>query len=570
MSDQPATLQRTGPFSTEKYTEQDALSVGLPSPEGLNLLVIFANQMIGTPFIPKALANGPNPAGNILAVVLTGREDGFGPMESLRSYWISPDGRLARYADSMMSKMRRHGFKFPIQEFTNERAVLKGVRPDGDEYQSVFTIEDAKRAGLTNKDIWQKYPSKMLKARVIGDVYRFLAADLGGPTYAAEEIQDLEPESSMAEPSDADQKRADVLAAQESEFKVGRRSSNPSDPATVAATIEKAYNAEFGTAADLRASDVDAEKIPYPTGSVLYTEPEPKPPEPPKPAPIPRYGIFRVEADRMVLLDAEGVFRGNNQAASLRAQALVNQHHQEFAVKDLDTGEEWRFSPPEPPKQVLEVGTGPWVKAEMERLKIVLGGGKTAASKINSFLRGYWGATDLLKDPQAYVNPLASLETILGSPGGKDRVLADPSVAGAKSAGRLNHPVDDMGWSPEVAEAAKLAFAAIGFKTKNELVAYVNACNLKGLDDEDLRSFFRIAARVRDAHKLIELVATYQDQGISYASVVGYLEKETGKAVEAIHGAVIQEAIEATLISLKQQTAPPAEPDDPQEELPFN
>ena len=224
-------LTKSGPFSPDRYNGGNALEVGLPSPEAMNLLVLFSQQMVGTPFVPKALGNGPNPAGNILAVILTGREEGFTPMEALRSYWMSPDGRLAKYADALMAKMRRAGFKFPIKEFSDTKAFLKGIRPDGEDYESSFTIEEAKRAGLSGKAIWQQYPQRMLKARVIGDVYRFLASDLGGPTYTAEELQDVHGEAEATDLG-ADQRRMDVLQAQEDKYKVTLKA-QPAEPVTV-------------------------------------------------------------------------------------------------------------------------------------------------------------------------------------------------------------------------------------------------------------------------------------------------------------------------------------------------
>jgi hypothetical protein len=216
MSEQTQALAPTqGPFSPERYDKTDASMIGLPSAEALNLLMTFSKQLVGTPFIPKGIANGGNVAGNILAVVLTGREEGYAPMESLRSYWISPDGRLAKYADALMAKMRRHGFKFPEKEFTAERAHLKAIRPDGEDFTSTLNMQEVPST-LRGKQIWKDWPQRMLKARVIGDVYRFLAADLGGPDYAAEELMDLEnadnPNSTTAEASQSDLDRVDALS----------------------------------------------------------------------------------------------------------------------------------------------------------------------------------------------------------------------------------------------------------------------------------------------------------------------------------------------------------------------
>lgn len=182
--------QTTQALAVRTYSADDAHELGLPSPDALNLLDNFAKRMQGSIFLPKALAGHP---ANILGVILMGRELAFQPMQSLRMFWVSPDGRIAMYADAMMAAMRSKGFKFPEKEFTKDRAYLKTVRPDGEDFEAEFTMEDAKTAGLANKDNYRHYPKQMLRARVIAETYRFLAADLGGSQiYAREEIEDVE------------------------------------------------------------------------------------------------------------------------------------------------------------------------------------------------------------------------------------------------------------------------------------------------------------------------------------------------------------------------------------------
>lgn len=205
------------------YNAGSSQELGLPSPEALNLLDAFAKKMQGSIFLPKALAGHP---ANILGVVLMGREMLFSPMQSLRMFWVSPDGRIAMYADAMMAAMRARGFKFPEKEFTGERAYLKAVRPDGEEFDAEFTIEDAKTAGLAGKDNYKRYPKHMLRARVIGEVWRFLASDLGGSqVYTREEIEDVEY-------AESGQEQAEVST---DEFAVGVK---PAASETVAPTTE--------------------------------------------------------------------------------------------------------------------------------------------------------------------------------------------------------------------------------------------------------------------------------------------------------------------------------------------
>src|SRR5690242_9750030 len=112
-----ANPKETVPFETAlaKYTDEDARSIGMPTPGALNLLSIFAKQMVGTPFLPRSIfkdMSSPQASATLLAVILTGREMQFSPMQSLRAFWMSPDGRLGMYGDAMMATMRRAGFVF--------------------------------------------------------------------------------------------------------------------------------------------------------------------------------------------------------------------------------------------------------------------------------------------------------------------------------------------------------------------------------------------------------------------------------------------------------------------------
>ena len=97
----------------------------------------------------------------------------------------------------MAAAMLGHKFKMNFERLDNEVALLVTERPGFPPYRSEFTFEDAKRAGIYQKDksVWPKYPKAMLKARVIGDTFRTLGADLGGgQMYTKEEIIDMEPD----------------------------------------------------------------------------------------------------------------------------------------------------------------------------------------------------------------------------------------------------------------------------------------------------------------------------------------------------------------------------------------
>lgn len=200
----PPALQPPSKPKTPLATDEEYALVGLPPEGAIRALKQFClHNLRGTPFLPKSIVKDLNEdsiAGTLLAVMLTGREMGFTPMQCLRVFWMSPDGRLGMYADGMMALMLRAGAKFRWVHLENDGAELHTTRKDGNEYVAKFYKQDADAAGLYNKSgsLYLKYPRRMFRARVIGETYNTLFSDLGGgQMYTQEELQDMiEPDGS--------------------------------------------------------------------------------------------------------------------------------------------------------------------------------------------------------------------------------------------------------------------------------------------------------------------------------------------------------------------------------------
>lgn len=160
----------------------------LPSPGEWEATMAVARTIAGTPFVPESYRGQPEA---VVAAILTGREMGIGPMESLRQIHMI-DGRPAFAADLMMSKMRSGGVVVLDSSVSAERAWIKAKRKDtGEECEVEWTFADATAAGLTNKKNWKTYPADMLWARCVGRLARRLGSDLlGGLVYSSEEMGD--------------------------------------------------------------------------------------------------------------------------------------------------------------------------------------------------------------------------------------------------------------------------------------------------------------------------------------------------------------------------------------------
>jgi CBS-domain-containing membrane protein len=158
-----------------------------------------AKALVLSKFLPKAV-DTPEKA---IAVMMTGRELGIGPMQALRCVHII-DGKPTLAAELIAVLRRVPGAVFEVAASTNDHCTVLAARPGRPEREFTFTMDDAKAAGLTSKDNWKKYPRAMLRSRAITEAARAVFPDstlgvydpdeLGAVTNDAGEIVAMPPE----------------------------------------------------------------------------------------------------------------------------------------------------------------------------------------------------------------------------------------------------------------------------------------------------------------------------------------------------------------------------------------
>lgn len=146
----------------------------------------FAETVANSSMVPKAYRGDP---GGVLIAVNLGQQMGLSPAESMYRIHVI-EGKPSASAELIASNVRRAGHKIRIHA-TNESATVRITRADEPDYPSevTWTIEDAKRAELTGKDNWRKYPRSMLRARAISECAREACPEaLYGVTYVEGEV----------------------------------------------------------------------------------------------------------------------------------------------------------------------------------------------------------------------------------------------------------------------------------------------------------------------------------------------------------------------------------------------
>jgi hypothetical protein len=174
----------------------------------------LSQRVSNTVFVPTAL-RGKNES--VLACIMYGAELGLGPMQALNSIHVI-EGRTAMSPELMRAMVARHGHRIDVVENSNTVCEVKGIRADTGSTATVrWTMEDAKMAGLANKNNWKTYPRAMLLARATSELCRIVFPDIiAGLSYTPEEVSSIEgaeyvPEATLNDLQEAFTAAAEVI-----------------------------------------------------------------------------------------------------------------------------------------------------------------------------------------------------------------------------------------------------------------------------------------------------------------------------------------------------------------------
>lgn len=152
------------------------------------LLKEQAHAAIASGFLPRHITK-PEQA---VIIAMKGRELGVPFMQSMASIVVI-QGKPALSAELMLALIYKNlpgatvDFVTPSEKSHLEAEVIM-QRPHGKPQKFKFTIEDAKRAGLLSNPSWSKYPSAMLRARVVSAGARAVFPDAIMGCYTPEEL----------------------------------------------------------------------------------------------------------------------------------------------------------------------------------------------------------------------------------------------------------------------------------------------------------------------------------------------------------------------------------------------
>ena len=134
-----------------------------------------------------------------IAIAAKGREMGFEPYQALEAI-VPIQGRYTVGPEALLSLAYRRvpGFVCRVVESTAEKCVVDLGRNGVVSFRSTYTMEDAKKAGLWDKDNWRKNPVAMLRWRAMGAGLKIVCPDLRCGVPTADEAEEMDARDRLA------------------------------------------------------------------------------------------------------------------------------------------------------------------------------------------------------------------------------------------------------------------------------------------------------------------------------------------------------------------------------------
>jgi hypothetical protein len=150
-------------------------------------------QQMGVALAKSGLFGMKSPE-QAIALMLVAQAEGQHPATIAQDYDII-QGKATRKTHSVMARFQAAGGSVNWHSLTAETADATFSHPQGGSLRMVWTFEQARKAGLTNKDNWKNYPRAMLRARCIAEGVRAVYPAAIGGMLVAEEAQDMQPQN---------------------------------------------------------------------------------------------------------------------------------------------------------------------------------------------------------------------------------------------------------------------------------------------------------------------------------------------------------------------------------------
>lgn len=124
--------------------------------------------------------------------IMAGAELDLPPLYSMQNFYLVK-GKIGTSANTLAYLVKRGGkYNYTVTAHDDTKCVIIFTENNKEIYTSTFTIEDAKKAGLTGNPTWTQYPRAMLFSRALSQGARIACPDAIGGVYTKEELDGVE------------------------------------------------------------------------------------------------------------------------------------------------------------------------------------------------------------------------------------------------------------------------------------------------------------------------------------------------------------------------------------------
>jgi len=132
----------------------------------------FADMQVAASTIAKSgLFKAWSTPEQVMTLMLLCKAEGSDPLSAVNRYDMV-QGRITKRSQAMLDDFIKGGGRVQWLESTDTVAKGKFFAPNGSEHIETYTIEEARRAKLANKDNWTCYPKVMLRNRCVAFALR--------------------------------------------------------------------------------------------------------------------------------------------------------------------------------------------------------------------------------------------------------------------------------------------------------------------------------------------------------------------------------------------------------------
>lgn len=274
-------------------TDQTNNLPALRSPGGIDSWVdvmrptiALADQVAGTEFVPRSY-RGRTEA--VVATLLHGRELGLGPMTAL-ALTDSIEGKPSISAEGARALALAAGHEIEVLETSSAICRVRGRRAGSEVWTVVvWTIDDARQAGLLSKANWRNHPRRMLQARATGELCHLIFPDVLHGLAVGDEATDWDdPTATVAQTAEPAPAKTRVSRAKKSAPSL-QPVDRVADPAPTAAPAPLDVDVELAEvvaeAKEKRAAAQAPSDDPEPLEVEVVPNEAPAAPEPPREGP---------------------------------------------------------------------------------------------------------------------------------------------------------------------------------------------------------------------------------------------------------------------------------------------